>query len=1693
MAKYQSRSFIPASILKYAAFLLLAVLFALLSSVPALADVMEVTTSQTGTQNWNSTDTMTRRKSCSTGIRFVQNDFYIRSPSTSNNETFGGYIYLGYDYDAENDVFTISETSGTLALKNSAASKTITVGNLYMAKGTVVAWGADKPTLAGAIYVESSEATINSQDAAYFYIASSIVKNTPDAVLNLTPYEKNGSVGEIYIRNSSNVNCPLNLTRGKIFVDGTNTFGSDFALTVQDNTGIVLGSNLLGVEGTTITLNGTTRYVHAENTAANKTCYSNILVPTGSVLNAQNNYGVGAIGSMTFVGELQGAGTLNVETVGSTNTNSLTLGHSQNSFTGTVNVKTGKLQFTVLGHDNVTYTGTNALINAASISVASGATIDVGATTQTFNNLSGAGTVTVSAGGRLTLNCTADTIFSGEISSTEEVIKTGNGTFRINEGTKINCPLNVNQGQFYVNGTDLSGSNFALTLQDGTSVLLSGNNLGIADSTITVNGTVTYNQAANTSANKVNFSNVLITAGSTLKAENSNGAGAKGSIVFAGDLQGAGTLNVDTVGTSNTNSLTLGHPENSFTGNVNVTRGKLQFTVVGYDNVTYTGTNALINASSVAVASGATIDVASTEQTFNNLSGAGSVTIANGGSAMLNNTTPTEFSGVISGAGSVTKTGDETLTLSGNNTFTGGTTVSDGTLTLTYINGTKGTLATGSTVTVDGSTSVLAGHGDILGYSSGSVGTVNLQNGGTLYNDSTGNHITVGAAINMNNGVITAVEDANGNGTFGNFVFDNAINVTGGEDNEISAKKITLRQYSGTSDEEVGGKITVAEGAKLTISSQIAAHTSPTVVPLVKLGAGELVLSGDNTYTTGTYVYGGTLTLEKVGEKGTLATGSAVTVDGATSVLAGHGDILGYGSKTVGTVNLQNGGTLYNDSTDAHVTVGAAVNMNHGFITVDENAAGTNYGNFVFDNAINVTGGTDNEISANLITLRQFGGTPGDAGGKISVVDGSKLTISSVIRAEGVPLVKSGAGELVLTETNTYGTGTTVSDGKITLKNSGTLGTGAVVNDALIEFAQDNDVKIPSAISGTGSVVKTGTGTVTMSGDSSYTGGTTVNAGTLTLTYFDGTKGTLATGSTVTVDGATSVLAGHGDVLGYSSGSVGTINLQNGGTLYNDSTGNHITVGAAINMNNGVITAVEDANGNGTFGNFVFDNAINVTGGEDNVISAKKITLRQYAGTSDEEVGGKITVADGAKLTVSSIIRAEGVPLVKSGEGELVLSGENTLTTGVFVNAGKLTLTKQGQKGTLAPGSAVTVDGETSILAGHGDILGFSGDTVGTVNLQNGGTLYNDATADQAAHITVGAVVNMNGGFITADPDAQGSDSFGNYIFDNAINVLGGTDNEISVNRITLRQYGGTPGNGGGKINVVKENEEDAVLTISSVIDGNYVPLVKQGAGELVLNAANTYSKGTTISEGTLTLAGAGTTGSGTVAIAADGTLNFYVTAEEDPKQVNVTSANAISGTGKIVKSGNGVLRFNNENADGSVKADSFAVNSGRLDYKGFFEGNIEIVGGTLSPGNSVGTLTVTGNVSVINGTALFEFDPYGSDSYDVLNILGENASFAAGDSMIQLYFENEADAKAWAENIDENGYRLVADDDFSDRDYSSWLYNYTNLFGLTGRGGDGLYLVAASPEPGSGVPEPSTWALLALGAAGLLFWRKRK
>ncbi len=275
----------------------------------------------------------------------------------------------------------------------------------------------------------------------------------------------------------------------------------------------------------------------------------------------------------------------------------------------------------------------------------------------------------------------------------------------------------------------------------------------------------------------------------------------------------------------------------------------------------------------------------------------------------------------------------------------------------------------------------------------------------------------------------------------------------------------------------------------------------------------------------------------------------------------------------------------------------------------------------------------------------------------------------------------------------------------------------------------------------------------------------------------------------------------------------------------------------------------------------------------------------------------------------------------------------------------------------------------------------------------------------------------------------------------------------------------------------------------------NWVNLVKvsdgsDDGGTLTISGTNFYTGSIDIQEGTLKLADAATLSQGATTIGETGVLEFNVANGE--KQVTITAANPISGSGAIVKSGSGILKVDNLDSPNTISAESFTVNAGELDFRGYFEGDIEIINGAVfSPGNSVGTLSVTGDVSIIDGTALFEFGDYtGADeNHDVLTILGADNLFTAGNGMISLAFDG--DPNAWA--TDGGEYKLVSNEGFTVGDKSSWLSNYTDLFTLDGRS-DGLYLVAGAsptPEPGSGVPEPSTWALLVLGVV-VLFLRKR-
>lgn len=199
----------------------------------------------------------------------------------------------------------------------------------------------------------------------------------------------------------------------------------------------------------------------------------------------------------------------------------------------------------------------------------------------------------------------------------------------------------------------------------------------------------------------------------------------------------------------------------------------------------------------------------------------------------------------------LTKTGTGTLILNQKNTFTGGTFVTNGTLKLAA-SGNPGTLSPGSTVTVNGAGSVLElAIGDPLGYYNDSFGIINLQNYGTM--KATAGHSTIGGTLNMENGIVTGTTSDGAH----EFIFDNQINALSGE-NLIDADSVQFRDNSGNYNSKPNpGVINVAEGAKLTITSEL---STGNVAKLTKNGAGELVFD-KSLWTPNWNINDGTLTL----------------------------------------------------------------------------------------------------------------------------------------------------------------------------------------------------------------------------------------------------------------------------------------------------------------------------------------------------------------------------------------------------------------------------------------------------------------------------------------------------------------------------------------------------------------------------------------------------------------------------------------------------------------------------------------------------------------------------------------------------------------------------------------------------------------------------------------------------------------
>ena len=361
------------------------------------------------------------------------------------------------------------------------------------------------------------------------------------------------------------------------------------------------------------------------------------------------------------------------------------------------------------------------------------------------------------------------------------------------------------------------------------------------------------------------------------------------------------------------------------------------------------------------------------------------------------------------------------------------------------------------------------------------------------------------------------------------------------------------------------------------------------------------------------------------------------------------------------------------------------------------------------------------------------------------------------------------AGTLTLSAANTYTGGTLIESGTLQLGNGTTTGTlsttGAITDNGTLAFNRTNAVTqgtdfTAAAITGNGSLTQAGSGTLTLNALNSYTGGTTVNAGTLSLNA-GGTIG--AVRGVVTVNPGAALTLAATDALGYTSTAlaVTTINV-NGGTVNNTTAGNEGFL-TSFNLTGGTVSST----GGGVYQIAAGDpSAPGVTTNASATTSVFSGSLNVRSGNLTYNVA-QGTTATGTDLLVSGAVTGAGgvYGIIKTGSGTMMLSMANTYTGATTVNGGSLFVT-----GSTAAASAVTVNNSGTLLGGTGTIGGTvkvgNGAIISAGNLATSttpiGTLTTGALTLQTGSI-FNALLSSNTSFSTLN--ASGTTALGNAAF----------------------------------------------------------------------------------------------------------------------------------------------------------------------------------------------------------------------------------------------------------------------------------------------------------------------------------------
>jgi autotransporter-associated beta strand protein len=1000
-----------------------------------------------------------------------------------------------------------------------------------------------------------------------------------------------------------------------------------------------------------------------------------------------------------------------------------------------------------------------------------------------------------------------------------------------------------------------------------------------------------------------------------------------------------------------------------------------------------------------------------------------------------------------------------------------------------------------------------------------------------------------GGSTNTFNGTITGTGGLTFYGS-GAFNVANVTGVTGG----INVEGGTMRAGSAWG---AGNAVSVNGTGSLMLNLSGGANISQTVTSLS--GNGKVTSDGTGAYTLTIDGGAGTDTSTFSGPIGGGANLSLVKLGSTTQILAG-------GNSYTGTTTISNGTLQLGDGVNNDGAIAGA--------SMIDNAA------LVFSNPLN-------------------------------------QTYSGVISGSGT-LTKNGAGTLILTGSNTVTGTTTIAAGILQLGDGATLNgsvaSGSIVDQSALVFANHSVQSYSGAISGAGTVAKSGGSTLTLSAVNTYSGGTTLNSGELSVSSDDN------------IGGPATAITFSGGILGVTGTTLNNLkaHVLNGSTF----TGG-FDIAANVFTVNQSLTGTGNLTKNGA-GTLIVASA-NLSG--IGAINAGTLQLGDGV-TSNGSVSGNISdgpttntatliYANPADLAYSGVISGQGA-VVKTGPGTLTFNGStpNTYTGKTFVNGGTLALdfNANSPSSILASSSGLSLGGGTLSIVGM--TLGTTAQTLSTFTLNTGQSgISLNPNGGAGTTLTLGALGStsagsavlltaptgttltttsaLSGGAATYENRIVFTDGAGNYDWATTTSLsspyvisMAGTTAAMPSSGFNPQNYlltgsgsitapltinslkivttgsgqslainagaslglpygtilftgdndytitGGTisPGNSGiGAYDVIlQQYAANNNLTIASNIvnGGQATSLTKAGPGAVTLSGSNTYTNGTYVDSGTLTLDAAGSIAGNSVIVANGSTLNLNGA---------LTAAPAVSTSGTVNVGGNiaggGVVTRTwsalTVNAGGSVALADAASHTdhtllvigslsnsagGTVDLGGndliVHNGNLADITNQLASGFNHGSGYWSGN-GIVSSTAAAD--------HSYLTTLGvatglsslDGGSVSTTDILVKYTYYGDADLSGKVDGTDysmidvgynsqSGGSRLSgwANGDFNydgkiDGSDYSLIDNAFNLQGSNGLASPMNMVAMNTSEIAGAVPEPGSLMLLGMGAVSLLSRRR--